>query len=159
MAYGLITQTRRFRAAVALEGLADLVSLYGQFDARLRYDHYPHEHIFQASLMETGQTRMGNPPWKDTARYIRNSPLFYADRVETPLLIIQGDMDYVALQQGEEFFAALYRQSKRARFVRYWGEGHVLQSPANIQRMWQQILEWFNEYLAAPISDDDIASP
>lgn len=67
--------------------------------------------------------------------------------MQTPLLIIQGDMDYVPLAQGEQFFSALYRQGKRARFVRYWGEGHILQSPANIQDMWQRIYGWFDEFL------------
>ncbi len=145
--YGLITQTPRFRAAVALAGFADLVSLYGQFDARFRYGEQPHEHVMQMSLCESGQLRMGGPPWKDPDRYVRNSPLFEAERVETPVLIIQGDMDYVALQQGEQFFSALYRQGKRARFVRYWGEGHVFQSPANIRDMWEQIYGWFDEFL------------
>jgi dipeptidyl aminopeptidase/acylaminoacyl peptidase len=144
--YALITQTHRFRAAVALAGIADLVSLYGQFDARVRYDADPHEHLL-IGLAETGQLRMGAPPWQDAERYVRNSPLFAAGDVRTPLLIIQGDMDYVPLQQGEQFFSALYRQGKRARFVRYWGEGHVLQSPANIQDMWQEIFGWFDEFL------------
>jgi len=145
--YALITQTHRFRAAVALAGIADLVSLYGQFDARFRYDGDAHEHLLQMSLAETGQLRMGVAPWQDPERYVRNSPLFAAGDVQTPLLIIQGDMDYVPLQQGEQFFSALYRQGKRARFVRYWGEGHVLQSPANIQDMWQQIFDWLDELL------------
>ena len=144
--YALITQTHRFGAAVALAGIADLVSLYGQFDARLRHDPDVHEYLLQ-SLAETGQLRMGATPWQDPERYIRNSPLFMAPDVQTPLLIIQGDMDYVPLQQGEQFFSALYRQGKRARFVRYWGEGHVLQSPANIHDMWQQIFAWFDEFL------------
>ena len=148
--YGLITQTRRFRAAVALAGIADLVSLHGQFDARFRYNEQAHEHVMQMALCESGQLRMGGPPWKDADRYMRNSPLFHAEHVETPLLIVQGDMDYVALQQGEQFFTALYRQGKRARFVRYWGEGHVLQSPANIRDMWKQIFDWFDELLAPP---------
>jgi dipeptidyl aminopeptidase/acylaminoacyl peptidase len=145
--YGLITQTHRFKAAVALAGLADLASLYGQFDARFRYGEYPHESLFRMALAESGQTRMGGPPWKDAARYLRNSPLSYAERAETPVLIIQGDMDYVPLQQGEQFFGALYRQGRRARFVRYWGEGHVFQSPANIRDMWEQIYAWFDEFL------------
>jgi dipeptidyl aminopeptidase/acylaminoacyl peptidase len=89
---------------------------------------------------------MGNPPWKDLGRYIRNSPITYVYRVQTPLMIIQGDMDYVAMQQGEEFFTSLYRQGKRAKFVRYWGEGHVLESPANIRDMWSQIFNWFDEF-------------
>ncbi len=145
--YALITRTHRFRAAVALAGIADLVSLYGQFDARLRYEPDVHEYLLQ-SLAERGQLRMGAPPWQDPERYVRNSPLFTAGDVQTPLLIIQGDMDYVPLQQGEQFFSALYRQGKRARFVRYWGEGHVLQSPANIHDMWQQIFAWFDEFLS-----------
>lgn len=145
--YGLITQTRRFQAAIALAGFADLVGLYGQFDPRDRYTEHPHEHMLQTWLAEAGQIRMGAPPWDDAERYVRNSPIFHADQVETPLLIIQGDMDYVPLQQGEQFFSALYRQGKRARFVRYWGEGHVFQSPANIRNMWQEIHAWFDNFL------------
>jgi dipeptidyl aminopeptidase/acylaminoacyl peptidase len=80
-------------------------------------------------------------------RYIRNSPITYADRVTTPLLIVQGDMDYVPLQQGEEFFTALYRQNKPASFVRYWGEGHIIESPANVADMWAKICAWLARYL------------
>ncbi|MDQ3630696.1 MAG: prolyl oligopeptidase family serine peptidase, partial [Actinomycetota bacterium] len=82
--YALITQTHRFRTAVALAGIADLVSLYGQFDARLRYDAHPHEYLL-IGLAETGQLRMGAPPWQDAERYVRNSPLFAAGDVQTPL--------------------------------------------------------------------------
>jgi dipeptidyl aminopeptidase/acylaminoacyl peptidase len=149
--YGLITQTNRFKAAVSLAGLNDLISLYGIFDMRSRYEPNSHERLFSQSIAESGQIRMGNPPWKDAGRYLRNSPLFYVDRVQTPLLIVQGDMDYVALQQGEQFFTALYRQGKRARFARYWGEGHVFSSPANIRDLWKQIYAWFDEFLAAPV--------
>ena len=144
--YALITQTHRFRAAVALAAIADLVSLYGQFDARFRCEPDAHDYLLQ-SLAEMGQLRMGAPPWQDPERYVRNSPLFAAGDVQTPLLIIQGDMDYVPIQQGEQFFSALYRQGRRARFVRYWGEGHVFQSPANIEDMWKHILGWFDEFL------------
>ena len=142
--YGLVTQTKRFKGAVALAGLCDFVSLYSQFDARLRYDDFPHESLFMAALMESAQTAMGNPPWKDLGRYMRNSPILYVDRVETPVMIVQGDLDYVAIQQGEEFFNSLYRQGKRAEFVRYWGEGHVLESPANIRDMWKRVEAWLD---------------
>jgi dipeptidyl aminopeptidase/acylaminoacyl peptidase len=155
--YGLVTQTHRFRAAVSLAGLSNLISLYGQFDARSRYTDYPQENLFQMSLMESSQGRMGGPPWKDLGRYIRNSPIFFVDRVETPLLIINGDMDYVAMQQGEEFFMSLYRQGKRAQFVRYWGEGHVLSSPANIRDMWNRIFAWFEELSQRAGAQDGMA--
>ena len=144
--YGLVTQTNRFKAAVSLAGLSNFISLYAQFDARSRYTEFPHENLFMAALTEAAQTGMGNPPWKDLGRYLRNSPIFTVDRVETPLMIIQGDLDYVALQQGEEFFVSLYRQGKRASFVRYWGEGHVLESPANIRDMWTRVYAWLDEF-------------
>jgi acetyl esterase/lipase len=143
--YGLITQTSRFRAAVVLAGLSNLVSLYGTFDARERYEAFAREDPFR--LWSSENEWMGNPPWKDPSRYMRNSPISYVDRVQTPLLIIQGDLDYVPVQQGEEFFTGLYRQNKRARFVRYWGEDHILSSPANIRDMWQRIYAWFDEFL------------
>jgi dipeptidyl aminopeptidase/acylaminoacyl peptidase len=157
--YGLVTQTNRFKAAIALAGLSDLVSLYGVFDARYRYTDYPHENVFQQSIAETGQVRMGNPPWKDAGRYLRNSPLFYVDRVQTPLLIVQGDMDYVSMTQGEQFFTSLYRQGKRARFVRYWGEGHVFSSPANIRDLWKQMYAWLDEFLMKPASAGAAPTP
>lgn len=143
--YGLVTQTNRFHAAVALAGLSDLVSLYGAFDARDRYQPFTHENTFR---MWDGETlAMGSPPWQDLQRYIRNSPLTYVDKVETPIMIIQGDLDYIPIQQGEEFFTALYRQGKRARFVRYFGEDHILSSPANIRDMWKRTCDWFDQYL------------
>lgn len=145
--YGLIAQTNRFQAAVSLAGLSDLASLYGIFDARFRYDQFPFDYMHMTALAEAGQLRMGNPPWKDFDRYVRNSPLAHVDRIQTPLMIVQGDLDYVAMQQGEQVFTALHRQNKRSAFVRYWGEGHVLQSPANIRDMWKRIFEWFDSFL------------
>jgi dipeptidyl aminopeptidase/acylaminoacyl peptidase len=143
--YGLITQTHRFQAAIALAGISDFSSWYGTFDARMRYDPFVHEDTFRMQQIEGGT--MGNPPWRDVTRYSRNAPISYADRVKTPLLIIQGDLDYVPIQQGEEFFTALYRLNKRAQFVRYWGEDHTLDSPANIRDMWQRIYYWLDEFV------------
>ena len=145
--YGLIAQTNRFQAAVSLAGLSDLLSLYGVLDARFRYDQFAHERLSGMSQAETGQIRMGNPPWKDFDRYVRNSPLYQVERIQTPLMIVHGDMDYVAMQQGEQMFSALHRQNKRSTFVRYWGEGHVLEGPANIRDLWRRIYAWFDEFL------------
>ena len=148
--YGLITQTKRFQAAVALAGPANLVSYYGQFSGGSRYDSFPQAGTMtQQNWAEGGQGALGTPPWKDVERYIRNSPIFYADHVETPVLIIQGDMDFVPIEQGEEFFMAMNRQGKRARFLRYWTGGHGT-GGANAIDMWKQIYAWFDEFLMKP---------
>jgi len=144
--YGLVTQTNRFNAAIAIAGISDLVSSYGVYDYGFRYQDFLEDFPSLQASFESGQLRMGNPPWKDWGRYLRNSPLFYVDRVQTALMMVHGDLDYVAIQQGEEFFRALYRQGKRARLIRYWGEGHILGSPANIRDMWTQIYAWLDEF-------------
>jgi dipeptidyl aminopeptidase/acylaminoacyl peptidase len=143
--YCLLTQTRIFRAAIAIGGMSDLVSLYGAFDARERYTTRAHEPLLQARFAEGGQLRMGAAPWQDAARYVRNSPIFTVDRIHTPLLIVQGDLDFVGIQQGEEMFTALYRLGRRARFVRYWGEGHGVESPANIRDLWRRMTDWLED--------------
>jgi dipeptidyl aminopeptidase/acylaminoacyl peptidase len=143
--FGLITQIDLFKAAVALAGFSDLVSFYGTFDARLRYQRTADEDPFRVWDLET--RGLGGPPWNDMQRYIRNSPISYVDRVHTPVLIIHGDLDPVPIEQDEEFFSALHRQNKRAVFVRYWGEDHVLTSPANVRDMWTRIYKWLDSLL------------
>jgi acetyl esterase/lipase len=160
-AYGLITQTNRFQAAVVIAGISDLASLYGEIDPRSRYRPTLRENIRTAfpeqTIAETGQILMGNPPWKDVGRYLRNSPLFYVDRVQTPVLIVQGDIDFVPMSQGEQFFTALHRLGRRARFIRYWGEGHIPSSPANIVDMWTRLYGWLDEYLSASPQESSTA--
>jgi dipeptidyl aminopeptidase/acylaminoacyl peptidase len=146
--YSLLTFTNRFRAAVSLAGPTDLPSLYGEFDAESRYTDFGFESQHMPAMSESGMLRMGDSPWGNLWRYLRNSPYYFADRVDTPIMIIQGDVDYVSMQQGEEFFSAMYRLGKRAKFVRYWGDSHVIyRSPANVRDMWHRIFEWFDEQL------------
>lgn len=146
----LITQTRRFKAAIASAGLSDYFSMYGEFSEPRRYFEEPLE-LPRAMLDLEGLSsinlRLGNPPWKDFGLYLRNSPMFYVDKVETPVLLIHGDLDVLPIGQAEQFYSGLYRQGKRARFVRYWGEGHVIHSPQNIKDMWDKIYSWLDEFL------------
>src|SRR5581483_841830 len=122
---------------------------YGTFSPAARYLDFAYELQPEWGLDENGQGRIGASPWKDLWRNMRNSPYFFADRVQTPILIIQGDMDGVGMQQGEEFFSAMYRLGKPAKFVRYWGEGHGIErSPANVRDVWQRIFNWFDTRLA-----------
>jgi dipeptidyl aminopeptidase/acylaminoacyl peptidase len=141
----LITQTKRFKAAVGLAGLSDLISNYGIFDARSRYSFGGSS--FFSSWSEGGQGRMGVPIWEDRLQWIENSPIFYLNKVTTPLLMLHGDLDFVSLAQAEEVFSGLKRLEKQAELVRYFGEGHVLSKPANIRDSWQRIAAWFDKHL------------
>jgi dipeptidyl aminopeptidase/acylaminoacyl peptidase len=148
--YGLLTETKRFKAAIALSGITDLVAIHGTFDARTRYEADPFYNFFGPKWTEVGQGRMGAAPWADPDRYRRNSPITYVDRVITPLLMIHGDADFVPLQQAEAYYTALYRLGRCARLVRYWGEGHVVESPANVRDLWGQVFAWLDEHLPVP---------
>ncbi len=145
--YALITQTDRFRAAVATLAPSNLLARYGVFDARDRYSTNLREYNWPGSLEGEYFYNFHQPPWVDRVRYERNSPVMYLDRVNTPVLIAQGDMDGVPLTEGEQVFTQLYRMGKRARFVRYWGEAHDFTSPANIRHLWGEVGAWFDTHL------------
>jgi acetyl esterase/lipase len=143
--YSLVTYTNRFKAAIAMAGLTDLFSAYGQFDTTARsYPGIEHQKSANWGLSEGGQISMGGPPSEDLWRYLRNSPLYFADRVQTPLLLIHGEQDIRGpMTQAEEFFFALYRKGSRAKLLRYWGEDHGLrQSPANVRDIVGEIFAW-----------------
>lgn len=151
--YHAVSLTDRFRAAIASAGPTDLVSFYGTFDRRARYGHMHHPLLGQVGRMgwvESGQGRMRVPPWEAPDRYRRNSPIAHVDEVETPLLMMHGDMDFVPLQQAESFFTALQRQGKRARLVRYFGEGHTAFGRANVLDQWSRVFDWLGEHLGEP---------
>lgn len=75
---------------------------------------------------------------------MRNSPLFNAGAIETPILVMQGERD-MGLGQAESLFTALWRQNKDVRFVTWWGEGHTVESVANLREMYRHILTWLEE--------------
>ncbi|MGD2124066.1 MAG: prolyl oligopeptidase family serine peptidase, partial [Gemmatimonadota bacterium] len=118
--YTLVSYTNRFKAAIAMDGDANLLTSYAKFDADQRYWDNAQEQREGATWSEASQGRMGEPPWDGLWRYLRNSPFFYLDRIDTPLMIIQSDMDFVPIIHAEEMFSGLYRLGKTARFVRYW---------------------------------------
>jgi dipeptidyl aminopeptidase/acylaminoacyl peptidase len=150
--YALVTQTGRFKAAVAYAGFTDILSLYGGLDPRYRFSELvnPWSRPF---VVEAQQLRMGSPPWNDLERYLRNSPFIHADNVTTPVLMIHGELDSLPLSQAEEFFVALNRLGKRAKLVRYLAEGHFVESPGNVLDMWEHILNWFDHFLQNPQSN------
>lgn len=143
----VITQTNRFKAAVSMAGPANLTSGYAIGLNTDKATGVAAGLSFGAMWSEGGQGRMGVAPWQDPQRYIANSPLFHAQKITTPLMLVHGDYDFVNVNEAEQMFNALNRQGKDAQLVRYWGEGHVIRSPANIRDMWDRIFVWFDTNL------------
>jgi len=118
----LVTHSNIFAAAYSACGWTDLFSDYGAED----FDEYG---FSQMANMETGQMRIGVTPWERPDLYVRNSPIFNADRVTTPLLLVHDKNDYrVPFGQSMELFNALRRLGKRVWLLQY-GRGHEASVP------------------------------
>lgn len=146
-----LTQTGRFRAAVAISGFSDFTAKWAGMPT-------PHRALqpegvrsnFATGSVEVGQSGLGGPPWRDPLRYQRNSPLLAADKIVTPLFLAHGDQDGgVALAQSEAMFSALYRQGKDAELATYWGEGHYISSPGNVRDLYARAFAFLDQHLAA----------
>lgn len=133
------TRTDRFKAIVAANGIADLASLMTGFAAHYRIA--PEDGLSSAGLFgwgETSQGQLATTPWDDPQRFVRNSPLYHAGQIHTPILLVTSDMDFLPIDQGEEMFSALWRQAKDAKLLTFFGEGHVVESPANVRAFYDQ---------------------
>jgi dipeptidyl aminopeptidase/acylaminoacyl peptidase len=139
---GLIVQTKRFKAAVEADGMGDLFGMYGEMTKSGT--------AFGTSVDEHGQGSMGGTPWEFRDRYAENSPVFYLNRSDTPLLIVHGSEDIaVAPFLGDELFVALRRLGKPVEYAKYEGEDHtqLFWSYANQVDFCNRVIAWFDKYL------------
>jgi dipeptidyl aminopeptidase/acylaminoacyl peptidase len=97
---------------------------------------------------EQGQPRMGASLWENPTVYIKNSPLFSADKINTPLLIMHNKNDYgVPWSQGVEFFTALRRLGKKVWMLQYDMGGHVLVNEKDKLDYSIRLSQFFDFYL------------
>jgi dienelactone hydrolase len=136
----MITQTNIFKAAMAGAPVANMTSAYGG----IRWE----SGVARAFQYEKTQSRIGGSIWEYPMRYIENSPLFYADQVQTPLLIMHNDADgAVPWYQGIELFVALRRFGKEVYMVNYNGDGHNPRKRANQKDIDMRMLQFFGHHL------------
>jgi len=135
----MLVQTRRFKAAVMDVGIANLSGYYGLM--------LKNGNAFGVGWAEEGQGRMGGPPWQFPDRYVQNSPLFYLDKVQTPLLINQGGMD-ISPFLSDEIFVGLRRLGKKVVYVRYENEGHGVELYNNRVDYLNRVIDWFRSHLS-----------
>lgn len=126
-----LTQTDRFKAAVAGAGLSDWLSYYGTNDIDTWMIPY-----FGASVYDDPQV------------YARSSPIAFIKNVHTPTLVVGGDRDAeVPITQSYEYWNALRRLGVKTEFVVYPDEGHAFFKHADQADLMSRLVGWFNTYL------------
>jgi dipeptidyl aminopeptidase/acylaminoacyl peptidase/alpha-L-arabinofuranosidase len=128
-----VTQTQRFRAAVAGAGIANWQSYYGQ------------NGIDQWLIPFFGAT-----VYDDPAAYARSSPINFIKRVKTPTLVLVGERDLECpVPQSREFWHALKTLGKPTQLVIYPGEGHLVTRPDHRRDILKRSLNWLDKHLRA----------
>ena len=136
----LVTQTNMFAAAEAGAPVGDMFAAYGG----IRYG----SGLVREMQYEHGQSRIGGTPWDSTLKYIENSPVFFADKVQTPLMIMSNDQDgAVPHTQGIELFTALRRLEKPCWMVVYNGEDHNIMERKNRKDFGVRLSQYFDHFL------------
>jgi dipeptidyl aminopeptidase/acylaminoacyl peptidase len=129
----VVTQTDRFKAAVASASLANLISFYGTS-------------LYQDLI----HAEFNGFPWEgdNFEKLWERSPLKHIKNAKTPLLLIHGELDNdVHITQAEEMYTALRRRGVEAVFVRYPGEGHGFREPRHRHDQLVRTLDWFGQRL------------
>lgn len=136
----LVTQTDMFKAAGAGAPVSNMTSAYGG----IRWESGSSRQI----QYERGQSRLGTTLSESLQTYIDNSPLFFVDKVNTPLLIMHNDNDgAVPWYQGIELFMALRRLEKPVWMLQYNKEAHNLMERRNRKDLSIRMLQFFDHYL------------
>lgn len=136
----LVTRTNMFRAAGAGAPVANMTSAYGG----IRWG----SGVNRQFQYEKTQSRIGATLWQRPDLYIKNSPLFTADKINTPLLIMHNDADgAVPWYQGIELFTALKRLDKKVWLLQYNGEDHNLVERKNRKDLSVRLSQFFDYYL------------
>ena len=126
-----LTQTDRFKAAVAGAGLSDWLSYYGTNNIDTWMLPY-----FGASVYD------------DPKVYERSSPIVFIKNVRTPTLMVGGDRDAeVPITQSYEYWNALQRLGVKTEFVVYPDEGHAFFKRDDQADVMTRLVGWFDEYL------------
>ncbi|HEY2824415.1 MAG TPA: prolyl oligopeptidase family serine peptidase, partial [Gemmatimonadales bacterium] len=136
----LVTQTNLFHSAIAGAPLTNMVSMYGSI--------YWNSGGGDNAIFESSQGRFKGDFISNYDAYIRNSPVFHADKVTTPLIILSDDKDgAVDFNQGITYYSTLRELKKDVILLEYVGENHGLARPVNQKDYATRQADWFNHYL------------
>ena len=138
----LITQTDRFAAAANVSGKVNIISFLGD-SPKITTRNY--------AAAEVGQDRIGSTLWEQPHKYIEHSAVMFADRIETPLLMLSGEGDWnVPATNQREMYYALRRLGKEVVWVHYTAGGHGAGRASSAEDFvdhWQRMFDWFAEHI------------
>lgn len=131
----IVGQTNRFKAAVTQRSISNWLSFYGVSDIGYFFTEW----------------ELGKQLLEDPKQLWDFSPLKYAENVETPLLILHGELDFrCPIEQAEQLFITLKKLRKEVEFVRFPEANHELSRSGHpsmrIERL-NHICRWFDTYL------------
>ena len=136
----LVTRTNMFRCANPGAAVSSMVSAYTGIRTG--------SGMPRMFMYEETQSRMGKTLWDDPEMYIKNSPIFYADKIQTPLLIFHCDGDEaVPYSEGLNLFLAMRRLHKPAWLLNYKGDKHFLYNKAAEIDWTIRLQQFFDYYL------------
>jgi dipeptidyl aminopeptidase/acylaminoacyl peptidase len=136
----ILTQSDLFAAGVAGGPLTNLASSYGEI--------YWNSGGPETNHVEVGQERMEVPLYEDPQAYLRNSAVYFANKLAAPLLLSVGDKDGASdWHQDIELYNSARRAGKNCVMLVYEGENHSVAQKANQLDYHRRINAWFDHYL------------
>lgn len=137
----VVTQTKRFKAAINISGKVDIISFYTDS---------PRLGVRNIHAAEKSQDRIGATLWEQPQKYVAHSAVMYADRITTPLLLITGEQDSnVPAGNTREMYYALRRLGKPVTWVNYMNGGHgtPMNDRSDFLDFHRRIVAWYDEHL------------
>lgn len=128
----IVGKTNRFKAAVVAKPVINWISMIGTSDI----------YTFMTKYWFT------ELPWKDYEQYWKRSPLALVGNVETPTMVLTGELDVrTPMSESEQYYGALRLEGVESSLVRIQGAYHgIAAKPSNLARKIGYILAWFNKY-------------
>lgn len=143
----IVTQTNRFATVISGSGMSDHISNYLSVCWNNKKAN--------GWRYEFNQSRMGVSLFDGYQRYLEDSPIRYAQQVESPILLWSGDADtQVNYYQSLEFHLALRRLQKPNILLLYEGENHTIMKREHQIDLTHRTQEWFDHYLKGKIMPD-----
>lgn len=129
----LQTKTKIFKAAISHAGISALASYWGEGFWGYTY---------------SGGASANSYPWNNEKLYTEQSPLYRADKINTPLLLLHGTVDTnVPIGESIQMYTALKILGKEVEFIRIEGENHSVANYAKRLEFQKTILAWFEKHL------------